>query len=294
MKRIAPMALMLIACGGEVELSGGYETPGTGGGDVGPEPTIVVSGLEKPRLLRCDSQHLYWNNYDSGDVFQAHIDTPDVYTEFRGAAPHAASAEVRDADVLYLLLAAEQIVRMPKGGGAPTVLANVPQVRGFSVLGEDVYWHTQRDIVGPSGRVLTADDTIRDLAVRDDGLYFATSKTVYSAPLKGVTPSVIAESSSIQAIAVAEDRVIFSTSDSVMSAPEGQGSPEQIGPTTATSIAAAGDVVAWINGSEVYVKRGAEKARLVAQTSGSGGITICGGDVFWASYDDGIVVRAAP
>lgn len=312
MKCIVPIALVLIACGSEVELPGsnatGVAASGAGGeggagsassgGDGGGgildyEPTVVLSGLEKPRLLRCDSRWLYWNNYDSGDVVQARVESPDVRTDFFGVAPGAASAEVRGADVLYVLLAAEQIVSLPKDWNPAHVLAEVPQVRGIAVHGDDVYWHTQRDIIGPSGKVFTADETIRDVAVDNDGIYFATSGAVYAVPLGGGAARRLAEAPSIQVIANAADHVLFSTTDSVMIATKGVGLPEKIGHTTATSIAVSGDVYAWINSSEVYVKRGAEKARLAGLTNGNGGVALCGNYVFWASTNDGAIVRAA-
>jgi hypothetical protein len=320
MKRIAPIALMLIACGGNVEIPGSDGVAGSvssggdgggssssvgaggsggagsdgGGGTADYNSTVVLSGLEKPRLLRCDSRWLYWNNYDSGDVVQARVESPEVRTDFWGVAPRAASSEVRGTDVLYVLLAAEQIVSLPKDWNPAHVLAEVPGIRGLAVNGEDIYWHTQRDIIGPSGKVFAADETIRDLAVDDDGIYFATSGAVYSVPLRGGTSTRLAEASSVQVIATDSGHVLFSTTEAVMMVAKNGGLPEKIGATTATTIAVSDDTYAWINGSEVYVKRGGEKARLVAPTNGSGGIALCNGHVFWASTNDGSIVRAAP
>lgn len=322
MKRMIPVFAILLACGnqpiesesgngdggsssdssatstGNAEGAGGGELgegnagSGGSGGSIDSEPTIIAEGLTQPRLVQCDSRWIYWAEYASGDVYQGRIDSPELNTQFLALAPKAVGAAVRSEDVLYAVPEPGTIVSLPKDWSNSSVFAEAPGIRGIYAHAEDVYWYTEHDIHGRGSPVLIADETINGLAVDGEGVYFTTDSGVYSADLDGRGLSQLSNTASARAIAVDDDRVVFGTSVAVYSIARDSGTQTKIGSGSATTIAIQGDVVAWSNKNDVYIKRGDEDARMIDAVYGDGGVAICDGEAYWASPGSGYVMRA--
>jgi hypothetical protein len=254
---------------------------------------MIIDGLTHPRLVQCDSRWIYWVEHESGDVYQGRIDAPEVNTQFLALAPKAVGSAVRSEDVLYAVPEPAAIVSLPKDWSNSSVFAEAPGIRGLYAHAEDVYWYTEHDIHGPSGPVLVSDETINGLAVDGDGVYFTTDSGVYSAALDGRDLSQLSNTASARAIAVDDERVVFGTSVAVYSIDRDTGTQAKLGSSSATTIVMDGDVCAWSNKNDVYVKRGDEDARMVDAIYEDGGVVICNDRIFWASPLSGIIYSEA-
>jgi hypothetical protein len=171
--------------------------------------TTLLDRLLGPSYLAIDATHVFWTSSNcvcemSHDGSNFNLDVFEI-----AAGPLAVDATT----IYYVDETAETIARVPIGGGTPTMLAPYP-ADSLAVSGHQLFWAT-RDMPGrievldlsstePPVTIATAgaNDTMRQLAIVDDEIYWYGFDSVERAKLDGSSHEVLSQREDAQGLAV--------------------------------------------------------------------------------------------
>ena len=106
-------------------------------------PSSVVTGLDDPWAIAADASGIYWQDYGDGNVTHA---TADGSANTLATNQFAGTTIAIDESSVYFA-AAGKLSKVPKAGGAPVVLAYVPNVFDIAVDDTSVYWTTGEEVM---------------------------------------------------------------------------------------------------------------------------------------------------
>jgi Domain of unknown function (DUF5050) len=145
-----------------------------GEGLVVPDRQIVATDQAGPSDIVVDDTHLYWTNRESGQLVRLAKDakTPQVLVDKQKSIGRLC---VDDAHVYWT--AGAEILKLPKAGGQPTVLATAETRRrrgpaGIAVDDAFVYWTNYSSPDGSINRVSKNGGEPRLLAAGQDGAFY--------------------------------------------------------------------------------------------------------------------------
>lgn len=185
-------------------------------------PQVLAAGQERPRRVAVDDQHVYWTNFDAGQVMRAAKSggQPVVLD----ASHPAALAVALDDDFVYWSYYWDGLVmRMPKTGGPSEVVASEQDgPDSIAVHGDRVYWTNIGFGPGADGSVMSCMKngqgftTIASkqtypssIAVSEKGVFWA-SQGLLGAPHSDLSAlAALASGTGVWAVAVDATRVYW-------------------------------------------------------------------------------------
>lgn len=309
--------------GGWAGSDGGGGQGGEGGAG-GSVPTTIATGQLSPRAVAVDSTHVYWSNYGTfpeanGSVMKAPKNGGAVTPLATGLTGPTAIA-IDASNVLCVVYNANQVIKVPKAGGAPTLVGTGGYSTDIAVDATHFYWNRFDGTAaimkyplmqgGSTVAVLSVQSSISQFEIDATSVYWINygAGRINRAPLAVGGIEVLASGQSYpSALAVDASNVYWKTDGGlIVKVGLSGGTPvvlaaAQEALTAQDSMAVDGARVYWSDAGDYPQSNG----RIMAVSVGGGatieiaagqarpvGVAVDVTHVYWASAADGTIRRA--